>query len=109
MNSKNKGASGERELAREWARIFGCSARRGQQFSGSPESPDIVVGIPGIHVECKRVERFELDKAMAQSRRDAGENEIPVVCHRKNRGKWVMVVELELVPDLVRRLTETKD
>lgn len=102
INSRNKGASGERELSREFARLFGCDARRGQQFSGSPESPDIVIGIPNIHVECKRVERLNLYDAVKQSSRDAGANEIPVVCYRKNREDWLFIVKLNDVTALSR-------
>ena len=52
VNSRNKGKSGELELAHELERLWGVSARRGQQFSGSPDSPDVVTGIPGLHIEC---------------------------------------------------------
>jgi Holliday junction resolvase len=42
INSRAKGARAERECAKELERLFGCSARRGQQFSGSSDSPDVV-------------------------------------------------------------------
>lgn len=95
INSRNKGAAGERELSKKFQELFGCSARRGQQFSGSPDSPDIVTSIPGIHVECKRVEKLNIYAAIQQSKRDAGADEIPVVCFRKNREKWILAVELD--------------
>jgi Holliday junction resolvase len=41
MNSRNKGKVGEREFA-SLLREHGFDARRGQQFSGSPDSPDVV-------------------------------------------------------------------
>ena len=41
MNSRAKGARGER-LWRDELRAQGFTARRGQQFSGSPDSPDVV-------------------------------------------------------------------
>ena len=71
MNSRQKGASGERELAKK-LRKYGYECRRGQQFNGADGSAD-VIGLPGIHIECKRVERLNLEDAMAQSRRDARE------------------------------------
>ena len=52
-NSRRKGASGERELAKK-LREYGYEARRGQQYCGSNGDAD-VVGIPGIHIECKRL------------------------------------------------------
>ena len=103
VHSKHKGASGERELAKEVARLFHCSARRGQQYSGSPDSPDIVTSLQGIHFECKRTEHFQLWSAIEQAVRDAGEN-VPVVCHRSNRRPWIVVVRLDDLPKLVRAL-----
>lgn len=48
MNSRNKGAAGERELAGK-LRDYGYDARRGQQYSGANGDAD-VVGLPGIHL-----------------------------------------------------------
>lgn len=93
MNSRAKGAGGERELAKK-LREYGYDCRRGQQFSGANGDAD-VVGLPGIHIECKRVERLNLEDAMAQSRRDAREGEIPVVMHRKTRSPWMVTMTLE--------------
>ena len=93
MNSRAKGASGERELAKK-LREYGYDCRRGQQFCGANGDAD-VVGLPGIHIECKRVERLNLEDAMAQSRRDARDGEIPVVMHRKTRSPWLVTMTLE--------------
>ena len=86
MNSRDKGKRGELEAA-HLLKECGYDARRGQQFSGANGDPD-VVGLPGIHIEVKRVEKLNIDSAMEQSIRDARENEIPVVMHRKNRMPW---------------------
>ena len=93
MNSRQKGARGERELAKI-LRESGYEARRGQQFSGANGDPD-VVGLPGFHIECKRVEKLNIDEAMAQSIRDAKKDEIPIVIHRKNNQKWKVPISLE--------------
>lgn len=100
MNSRSKGASGERELA-AILREYGYKARRGQQFSGLMGDAD-VIGLPGIHVECKRVERLNIDAAMNQSIRDAdaesirrGEIVTPVVMHRRNRRGWLVTMRLD--------------
>ena len=92
MNSRAKGSRGELELSHV-LKNYGYDARRGQQYSGSPESPD-VIGLPDIHIECKRVERLNIEEAMKQSIRDAG-NDTPVVMHRKNRGEWLVTLKLE--------------
>ena len=93
MNSKAKGAAGERELAK-LLREHGYIARRGQQYSGANGDAD-VVGLPGVHIECKRVERLNVYEAMAQARRDARPGEIPVVMHRKNRQPWLVTMDID--------------
>ena len=101
--SKNKGKRGEREAAGEVSRLFRVQARRGVQYQGGPESPD-VNGLPGVHIEVKRCESLSIYTAMAQARRDAGEEDIPIVLHRRNGKQWLCVVDLEDLPALVSRL-----
>ena len=103
--SRNKGKVGERELARELSRIFGVTARRGVQFQGGPDSPDVVVDIPDLHIECKRTERFRLYESLEQAISDAKEK-IPVVLHRANKKPWVAVVRLTDLPQLSRTLSQ---
>jgi Holliday junction resolvase len=98
MNSRQKGASGERELANLLKKL-GFKTRRGVQFCGANGDAD-VVGVPGLHIECKRVERLNIHEAMQQSRRDARGDEIPVVMHRKNRTSWLVTLDLMDFVDL---------
>lgn len=93
MNSRNKGAQFERTLAK-MLREYGYDCRRGQQYSGANGDAD-VVGLPGIHIEAKAVERLNLYDAMAQSKHDARESEIPVVMHKKNHCKVLVTMELD--------------
>lgn len=102
-SSRVKGAAGERELAKEFSRLFNVEAKRGCQHAGGVESPDIVTDIAGLHVECKRTESLSLYSAMEQSIRDAG-NDIPVVCHRRNNKSWLFVARLDDLPELVDKL-----
>ena len=92
MNSKQKGKRGELELA-HYLRSSGFDCHRGVQYKGSPDSPD-VVGLEGIHIECKRVESLNINNAMAQAIKDAGKD-IPVVIHRTNRAEWKVTMLLE--------------
>lgn len=94
INSRNKGAAAERELAK-FLRDRGIEARRGQQFSGGTDSPDVVAALPGYHIECKRVEQGNLYNWLAQAIRDAGPSKTPVVMHRRNRQEWVAILRLE--------------
>ena len=93
INSRDKGKRGELEIA-HIMQDYGFDARRGQQFSGIQGDAD-VVGVPHLHLEIKRVQALNLDKAMEQSRRDAREGEIPTVVHRKNRQEWRITLSLE--------------
>lgn len=93
MNSKQKGARGERELA-SLLRDYGFKARRGQQYCGANGDAD-VIGIPGIHIECKRVERLDISKAMEQAKNDARPFEVPIVIHRKNNDPWKVTMEFD--------------
>ena len=93
INSRQKGAAGERELANK-LKEHGFNTRRGQQYSGANGDAD-VVGVPGVHIECKRVENLNLSKAMKQAERDAPEGDIPMVFHRKNREPWYVTMKLD--------------
>lgn len=93
MNSRAKGAKGERELANR-LKEYGYDCRRGQQYSGANGDAD-VVGLPGIHIECKRVEHLNLYDAMGQAVRGAKDGEKPAVFHRKDKCGWLVTMRLE--------------
>ena len=93
INSREKGKAGEREFAKLCREHGFENARRGQQYSGL-EGKD-VVGLEGIHIEVKRVERLNIDKAMKQSIEDSKEGEIPIVAHRKNYEDWKITMLAE--------------
>ncbi len=67
-SSQRKGADGERELAMI-LRDRGYDVERGGSLSYG-EVPDLV-GLPGVHIEVKRVERLNVLAAMQQAIRDA--------------------------------------
>ena len=92
MNSWNKGKRGELELA-NLLKTYGYDTRRGVQYSGINGDAD-VVGLPGIHLEVKRVEKLNIDNAMDQSIRDARYGEKPTVMHRKNGKQWLVTMPL---------------
>ena len=104
IDSRAKGAAAEREAAAAIVNILGCSARRGVQYQGGPDSPDILTDLP-IHWECKRVERGNPYNWLDQACRDAGGN-IPVVVHRRNRREWILIMRLEDAPRFAATLSE---
>jgi Holliday junction resolvase len=93
LNSRAKGKNGELELS-AFLRERGFEARRGQQFKGGADSPD-VVGLPGFHLECKRVEAGNPYVWMEQAIREAAAGSTPLVCHRRNRRDWLAILRLE--------------
>lgn len=99
-NGRAKGCRGEREAAKAWAKVMGGSARRGQQFAGGTESPDVVTDFPGIHLEVKRCERGNPYDWLTQSRRDAA-GKCPLVLHRRNNQPWILMMELSDAPQFL--------
>ncbi len=101
IHSRNKGKRGERQW-RDELRANGYPARRGQQFSGSPDSPDVICEeLDWIHFEVKAVERLNIEDAMDQARRD-GVRKTPVVAHKRSRRGWLVTVEAETFFRLLR-------
>ena len=91
--SQRKGADGERELAAV-LREYGYSIQRGGSLSFG-EIPDLA-GLPGIHIECERVERLNVPEAMRQAIRDseAFQDGAPAVFHRRSREPWLVTMRL---------------
>ena len=94
MKPQRKGADGERELA-ELLRAHGYTITRGGSLSFG-ERPDLE-GLPGVHIEVKRVERLNISEAMTQAIRDAErfQDGAPAVFHRRNRQPWLVTMRLE--------------
>ena len=92
--SQRKGADGERELAAK-LKEYGFKVERGGSLTFGL-TPDIT-GLPGIHVEVKRVERLNVPEAMRQAIRDAEAflDGIPVLFHRRNRQPWLVTLRLD--------------
>jgi Holliday junction resolvase len=103
MNSRAKGKAGELELS-AFLREHGVEAKRGVQYHGGTDSPDVVTSLPGVHFECKRVEQGNLYDWLDQAKRDAGTN-IPIVAHRRNRQDWVAILPLHELVELLKGLS----
>ena len=73
----------------------GIPAEPGQPVSFGA-TPD-VVGVEGIHVEVKRVEKLNVLEAMNQSITDSEKfgDGIPALFHRRNRSPWLVTMRLE--------------
>jgi len=93
-SQQRKGAAGERELAAILGK-HGYACDRGGSCSMG-EVPDLT-GLPGIHIEVKRVEKLNVVEAMEQSIRDSERmnDGIPALFHRRNRKPWLVTMRLE--------------
>ena len=92
INSKTKGKKGELELAHK-LKEYGYDTTRSVQYNGKDGQAD-VIGLPNIHIECKRQERLNIYDAITQAKRDAKNGDKPIVFHRKNRCNWLITMEL---------------
>ena len=94
VNSKQKGARFERNLATILKNEYGYNCRRGQQYCGANGDAD-VIGLPGIHIEAKHQERMQLYDWVSQAKKDAREGEIPAVFHKKNNAEILVTLTLD--------------
>jgi Holliday junction resolvase len=107
LKSTEKGKVGEREW-RDFLREHGCpDARRGQQFAGGGDSPDVVGGWPGTHAEVKRCEALNLYAAVEQAAMDCGDR-VPYIAHRRNGKEWLIVIRAKDVLAFAGAVAEVK-
>lgn len=108
-NSRRKGSAGEREAAAAWRTATGLETRRGQQFSGGPDSPDIVIESGRFHAEVKRLSRIAALKALRQAEADASSEAIPFGLMREDGDtRWAVLVRLDQLVRLAEALLEER-
>jgi Holliday junction resolvase len=101
INSRQKGKRGERAW-RDKLREQGFTARRGQQYAGGIESPDVICEeLSNLHMEVKFVENLNLDKACEQATKDSG-GKSWIVAHKKNNKDWKVTMWSDLFFQLLR-------
>ena len=94
--SKARGKRAELDLVHKLQKLGFLEARRTSQYCGKAGTSD-VVGLPGVHCECKAVERLNIWEALSQSKRDAeaeGNGNIPAVFFKRNRSGFYVAVPL---------------
>ena len=89
--SQSKGRRGELELSR-LLQGYGYDVQPGRAQSYG-EVPDLI-GLPGVHIEVKRVERLNVPEAMKQAVRDAEKfhDGAPTLFHRRSREPWLVTM-----------------
>lgn len=102
--SKNKGANGEREVAKLIQPIVDkVYAKRGL------ESPTIqrnltqtrgggfdLDGLDWLAIEVKRQEQLQVNKWWDQTVRQAGKSRVPILIYRQNRMRWSVYMRVRL-------------
>jgi Holliday junction resolvase len=107
--SRQKGKRGERQAAAFIRDEWGVEARRGRQFSGSPDSPDVVIQIENMHIEVKAREVGEgkVRDWLEEAATDAPDR-MPVLMHRRNRKDWLLTIKAAHAVGFARGLLAAK-
>jgi Holliday junction resolvase len=93
-NSRQKGKRGELALV-HLLQDHGLVARRGQQFKGTADSPDVICdSLPWVHWECKWRQAHRPWDWMHQAMTEA-DGKMPVVAMKRNRDPWLVVLRIE--------------
>lgn len=89
--NREKGKRGERAFAKLLQSYGWQSARRGVQFQGGPDSPDVVCAEFPFHVEVKNVNRFRLGPFTQQAAKDSGDARY-VVAVKLPQKPWLIII-----------------
>lgn len=100
-SQRDKGKRGELLLAR-FFREHGYEARRTSQYCGQTGDAADVIGLPGLHVECKFVERLNVRDALLQAIHDAKPGLLPVLFHKRSREEWLVTMGAEDFMEIYR-------
>ena len=80
----------------------GFPARRGQQFHGGTDSPDIICPLLNVwHWESKLVETARIRDWLAQVEADSA-GKPWVIAWKRRHGPWLAVVKLDALLDVIR-------
>ena len=97
INSRTKGKVAELEVVNLFKNAGYNDSHRSQQFKGTKESADII--IPRLdkiyQFEVKRREQIgKLDEWLQKTDKEAGEEKVPIVIHRRNGEPWKVTLLL---------------
>jgi hypothetical protein len=82
-SQREKGKRGERAAAEVLRALGFTDCRRGRQYAGHPDAPD-VVGIPGAHLEVKVRQAGNVTRWLEEAAEDGGPERVPLVMHKRN-------------------------
>lgn len=92
INSRSKGANGERELLRILGDRLGLSLQRNleQVRYGGADCLDL----PGICLEIKRCEKVAIAQWWEQAKRQTPQGKTPCLAYRQSRKPWSFILPL---------------
>lgn len=104
--SRDKGKRYELELMHILRDFYGYPVRRGYVFQHESD----VIGLPGIHIECKAVEKLNVREAYRQAVLESKirNDGVPVVFHHKSRDGWLVTLSIEDFMDIYGGWYDTK-
>lgn len=91
-NPQRKGKEGELKLM-HFLNNHGLNVKRGYVWLNQSD----LIGLDGIHVECKAVEALNVRKALQQAIEESKKKKdgLPTVFWKKSRREWVTVMRTE--------------
>lgn len=92
MKPQRKGKEGELKLM-HFLKNHGLNVKRGYVWLNQSD----LVGLDGIHVECKNCEKLNVRQALSQAIDEAEKRKdgLPTVFWKKSRKEWVTVMRTE--------------
>ncbi len=100
-SAREKGKRGERWVA-NYLKCRGFDARRGIQYKGGLNSPDVICDELPFNIEVKFVEKLNMEDAFAQSVGDAGNVKIPIVINKKRRVEAKVTIRFSDFVDILQ-------
>jgi hypothetical protein len=107
INSKKKGSRGELEFC-HFIKEHGYPAERSVQYMGNVDAPDILSPLfEYFYPEVKRTEKTMFYEWHEKADEDAGSSpKVPIVFHRKNRGKWMAFIDAKNLLVLIQAFNQ---
>ena len=112
INSRTKGASGERQACRALEEAlelpYGCLCRNVSEQARGGKFGD-VLGIPGVHIEVKWCKVIHITRWLEQAESDCSPEDIPVIVYRVDGDTaWRVHYRLRDTMELMRRVLAVK-
>ena len=110
INSKNKGKRFEIECVHMLKDKGFTEARRTAQYCGNSGDASDVVGLTGIHIECKFSQHFRIYDYMTQAVRDSSKSgNKPAVFFRSNNKETLVCMRFDDWMDLYKGWSKSNE